>query len=429
MAAKVALVVRPNGTIKRVMDLESGTNVRFEIIPDPNNEDEEDPLAHHEEDEFAEDEDETRGDGEIMGSCDVERYAVVERFGRTGHFKRAYCLQSTRDSGAHLFPQSVVWELDGTKAPSRDAFPMDFTASSGISIIEVMLKDEEHVLSDMWFTEERIAKAREKICADNGAETGYASNSELLHFLSEYTHSWLDKDAFVCPFNSSDTFEYEPGACEKDYIGIFVSTWECVDSRIMEETYHNKMQPSHFYIVVRSGATDEQSDQLRFTALWYASTGRTWADFAAGEEVDRARGIGRAKRVSFIERACKELGIVPRGEISHTDTNVFGTGDNGNPMFYAGASNSMEVGPGRAIFVNDGHNNPQVIWLHGTYNGRVGGGQWRADTIGHGYPECVASGNDDTLGSFIHSGFDMDSGFADLQCVKEIFKGNNIPFA
>lgn len=424
--------VRGDGTITRVMDLQTGHYIPFEISPD--NESYDDPVINDEDKDNVDNvlgQDELEGSGEIFAAgVDVERVACVERFGRTAHFTRAFCLSSVRDDTKHLFPQSVVWELDANAPPSRDSFPIDFTCSSGISVIEIELPNIENTLSDTWFTDARTQDAYELVTKCNDAETGFASEPDLLHFLSRYTHHWLEKDEFLCPFNDSESFEYMPAVTEKDFVGIFVSTWSAVEPRIKHEMLHNDMQPSHFYIVVRSGASDEQSDQLRFTAQWYGETGRSWRDFAFGEEVTRAREIGRAKRISMITRVCEALDVIPKGEVSHTETNVFGESDDENRVFYyAGASNSMEAGPGRAIMVNDGTNNPDILWLHGIYNGMFGGGQWRADQAAHGVPECIASMEHESIEALTEAGFDPDFGFAQLFHVKDIFRGEDIPNA
>lgn len=422
----VRLVVAPSGKIRRVVDPD-GHELEYAVVPVEAG------------DEGSEDEEGVEGAGAADDGVDALALAtaglaldgsadagVLRAAGHRGNYLCAFCTPTARAAPGHMFPQGVAWLLDGNAQPPADAFPLDFTTGSGLTLVEVQLSGAA-ALSAAWFSDERAAAVRHALRGD-GSATGLVSDPALLDgFLREHTHPWLADDPFLCPFRDPDGADgaWTPAAGDKDFVGVFVSTWKTVETRVAQSSAHDETQPTHFYVAVRGALDDEAADQLRMAAICRAGEGATWADVAASEEAGRARALGRWKRLSLLERACAALDVVPRGAPSHTETNVFGPADGDAVLFYAGCSSSLEAGPGRAVLVGT-RGEPGVLWLHGPHTGEVGGGAWRAGDAGHAVPEWVPTMEDDVLAAFITNGFDVEYGFAELYHTRTLHAGRDV---
>jgi hypothetical protein len=201
---------------------------------------------------------------------------------------------------------------------------------------------------------------------------------------------------------------------------------------------HDNQQPSHFYVVVRDSLPDEVCDQLRHVVRFKSQVGsETWRELAGAVEFERCKEIGKSARRHKLDRICEALGVVyQESRISDTCTdfiacekgelNVEDKSD--SVFFYSGCSSSLEVGPGRAIMANDNCNPPEVIWLHGPSNGRLGGGQWREDENLSAFPEVINSVSEDNIGALVASGWDVTNGFVHMSHLATIHKGDAVPF-
>ena len=431
-ARGVRLVVDKTGKIKHVLD-DAGDLVPYAIVTEEDVPGSPRPGGA---DSGDEDEDDECGDVDlrhkIHGVClNTLQLRAFEKFAATlppRVFENAFCTASTAAVPNHMFPMGVAWALNGNDAPPQDAFPLDFTCGTGITLIEVELPHKDYGLSRNWFSQDRVRKALGTL-QKKPMRQGVISDPACMEFVRRHTHPWSEEtDPITFPYEDPEHSDWVPEINEKDFVGVFVSNWGTVESRIMETEKHNESEPSHFYVVMRGSLSDEIADQVRLSAMFRAQNGGTWLDVARSEEVRRAREMGAHKRRSVLDRVCEALDVVPKKHtLSSTDTNVFAV-ENDVVVYYAGCSTSQEVGPGRAVFVNETGAPLAVWWLHGPYTSKIGGGQWSAHDACHAVPEAVTqTDGEDVLAALTSNGFDISGGFVEMSLVCTVHKGEHIP--
>jgi hypothetical protein len=357
---------------------------------------------------------------------------------RNVSFERAFCTTGTCHPPDRLFPSGVAWELGGQESPGADAFPFDFHVGSGITIVEVTTRTTDVGLTTNWFSPARVDAAVHALglLDEHASLVGLVDDADDLLYLQEHTCPTIQNDPFLLRWDEAAGAVYESPLGAKTYLGVFVSNWNTVEDQIKHERGHDDQQPSHFYVVVRDSLPDAICDQARHVVKLRSEVhGEHWAQITARKELVRAKDLGRIARFRKLVRACEALEVsFDMNDISCTDTDLFGAfviddvaGDE-NPVFFSGASTSLQIGPGRAVFGNDGDSPPQVVWLHGPYTGTLGGGQWRSECVKNAVPETIVDLTDNTLGALVASGWDPNNGFVHMQHVCTVHHGARVPF-
>jgi hypothetical protein len=413
------LHVNSAGDVVRLLD-EHGNAHKFHV---------EGECSDEEEDEQADPEDSNaRVVNRLVSS---KRANVVTKIADIYEFEKAVCTVGTSQLPDRCFPTGVVFKLECGQQPKLDAFPVDFSFGSGITLVEISHPD--HFLSTSFFTSERLAEAKDALLVSSPAPIGVVDDASVLEYMLQYTSPQMENDPFLTMWEGDET-ETPLGA--KTFVGIFVSNWSTVQDCTQEEFGHDVQQPSHFYLLVRDSLPDETCDQLRHMVRYRSQVDQqTWDTIATAKEFKRAREIGEKARRHKIDCVCRSLGVTYKEDrVSITNTDMFAIQANEeedltspNVFFYSGCSSSLEVGPGRAILANNGVDPPDAIWLHGPSNGRLGGGQWRTDENFNGFPETINAVHEDNIGALVASGWDVTNGFVHLVHVAVIHAGARVP--
>ena len=329
----------------------------------------------------------------------------------------------------------VAYKLAGDGKPKIDAFPVDFSYGSGITLAEITLPTTDVTLSSNYFTDERVSQAKSAICAAGERFVGVVNDPAVLEYMLNFASAELDQDPFLTAWEKN---EVETPAESKTFAGIFLSNWSTVHDDVQASFAHDLQQPSHFYVVIRDSLPDEVCDQLRHVVRYRSQVGaQTWKDLVAAEEFQRAREMAKNARRYKLDRICNALGVVyDDGRVSDTCTDFVVAEknelnvpeDSDNVFFYSGCSSSLEVGPGRAILANNNSNPPEVLWLHGPPNGRLGGGQWRWDENLSAFPEVINTVTEENIGALVASGWDVTNGFVHMSHLATVHQGEATPY-